>query len=157
MEKRDSLPDAPQRRQFDSDESFEEARGRWQESIGRIRGLVDRARRTGVWADLPTSHSSPEDLAQHRKQVKRAMQQDYIPSNAELQEMAAMLAPCREGKQGGHSSVGTTFWLMVVCATLSGLYWTGLVEQPFLVAFEYPAAVFGIAWISARYFDDLSI
>lgn len=40
----DNLPDAPARENFHSQEEFEEALGYWQENVGRIRGMVDRAR-----------------------------------------------------------------------------------------------------------------
>jgi hypothetical protein len=53
MDRQDSLPDAPVRSQFESDEAFEEARGRWQETVGRIRGLVDRARKSAPPFETP--------------------------------------------------------------------------------------------------------
>jgi hypothetical protein len=40
----DNLPDAPERENFHSQEEFEEARGYWFSHVGRIRGMVDRAR-----------------------------------------------------------------------------------------------------------------
>lgn len=40
----DNLPDAPVRKNFHSQEEFEEALGYWRENVGRIRGMVDRAR-----------------------------------------------------------------------------------------------------------------
>lgn len=40
----DNLPDAPARENFHSQEEFEEARGYWFSHVGRIRGMVDRAR-----------------------------------------------------------------------------------------------------------------
>lgn len=42
----DNLPDAPARENFHSQEEFEEARGYWFSHVGRIRGMVDRARAT---------------------------------------------------------------------------------------------------------------
>lgn len=40
------LPDPPTRDQFPSQEEFEEAMGYWQSHVGRIKGMVDRARRS---------------------------------------------------------------------------------------------------------------
>jgi hypothetical protein len=40
------LPDAPTRDQFQSQEEFEEARGYWQSHVGRIKAMVDLARRS---------------------------------------------------------------------------------------------------------------
>jgi hypothetical protein len=40
------LPDAPTRDQFRSQEEFEEARGYWQSHVGRIKAMVDLARRS---------------------------------------------------------------------------------------------------------------
>ena len=40
------LPDPPTRDQFPSQDEFEEAMGYWQSHVGRIRGMVDRARRS---------------------------------------------------------------------------------------------------------------
>lgn len=37
------LPDEPQRHQFKSQDDFEEAMGRWQETVGRIRAMAARA------------------------------------------------------------------------------------------------------------------
>lgn len=38
------LPDPPKREKFHNQEEFEEALGYWQKHVGRIRGMVDRAR-----------------------------------------------------------------------------------------------------------------
>ena len=40
------LPDPPTRDRFPSQEAFEEAMGYWQSHVGRIKGMVDRARRS---------------------------------------------------------------------------------------------------------------
>ena len=41
-----SLPPAPTRDNFHSQEEFEEAMGYWQGHVGRIKGMVDRAQRS---------------------------------------------------------------------------------------------------------------
>ena len=38
-----SLPDAPVREGFRSQQEFEEATGRWQETVGRIKAMRERA------------------------------------------------------------------------------------------------------------------
>lgn len=42
---RKKLPDPPKREKYSSDDAFLEARGRWQETVGRIRGLAAQGRR----------------------------------------------------------------------------------------------------------------
>ena len=41
-----SLPIAPIRAQFNSQEEYEEARGYWQGHVGRIKGMIDKAQRS---------------------------------------------------------------------------------------------------------------
>ena len=38
------LPNPPDPKDFHSQEEYEEARGRWQETVGRIKGLVEQTR-----------------------------------------------------------------------------------------------------------------
>ena len=40
------LPNPPDPKDFHSQEEYEEARGRWQETVGRIKGLVEQAQRS---------------------------------------------------------------------------------------------------------------
>jgi hypothetical protein len=40
------LPPPPERATFDSQDEFEEARGRWQETVGRIRSMVAQQNRS---------------------------------------------------------------------------------------------------------------
>lgn len=77
--RRDNLPDAPARENFYSQEEFEEARGYWFSHVGRIRGMVDRARisqnssdhneRTDTMAQAPQSLSSPISFTRSRTVV----------------------------------------------------------------------------------------
>jgi len=43
------LPPAPNREGYNSQEEYDEARGRWQETVGRIKGLVASQARRSRW------------------------------------------------------------------------------------------------------------
>lgn len=53
-----TLPQAPLRKDFEDQESFEEAMGFWQQRVGRIKGMA--ARQTAASEDSPAkSDNSP--------------------------------------------------------------------------------------------------
>ena len=55
------LPNPPDPKDFQSQEEYEEARGRWQENVGRIKGLVERAQRAKVASNQ--DHGTPPKVA----------------------------------------------------------------------------------------------
>ena len=55
-----TLPAAPTPDQFESQDDFQEALGFWQQRVGRIKGMVERAKQTAASSGSPdASASSP--------------------------------------------------------------------------------------------------
>ena len=77
------LPDPPKRENFHNQEEFEEALGYWQEHVGRIRGMADRAR------------TSKDDLEHDRRKDGKAAAQEE-GDRPTRQQAVAVIGACIE-------------------------------------------------------------